>query len=297
MNKYRKITALLLALILALSFAACNSSSDDEDYGDDYESEDYYESEEESYGITASDLNGIWSTERGNILELDFDNETYYYETFYGRAGAGECGIYDGRPMMDFDGFLYDFEISEDGLVLRQNGSSTDESVESLDGMVFSRNDNVSVYVSDIGDIAGYWTNNDGESLYIEESDSTYAAQTYEGEQSAGTVGDDHNGKGIYLYLNGKGYVSVSLDENRLKLYFVPTDIYAPDGTFECVFYRDGQIEANTNPENAKYWCDEFGGVWYYDGVGITYIGDDYSVSKDSSELYDADGNYIRGLW
>ena len=36
MNKYRKITALLLALILALSFAACNSS-DDEDYGDDYE--------------------------------------------------------------------------------------------------------------------------------------------------------------------------------------------------------------------------------------------------------------------
>ena len=29
-----------------------------------------------------------------------------------------------------------------------------------------------------------------------------------------------------------------------------------------------GEIEANTNLENAKYWCDEFGGVWYYDGIG-----------------------------
>lgn len=163
--------------------------------------------------------------------------------------------------------------------------------------MTFVRNGNVSVYVNEIGDIAGYWTDNEGESLYIEDSDSTYAAQTAGGAQSVGTVGDDHNGKGIYLYINGKAYVGVSLDENRLKFYFVPTDAYAPDGTFECVLYRNGQIEANTNPENAKYRCDEFGGVWYYDGVGITYLGDDYTIGEDASELYDADGNYIRGLW
>lgn len=286
----------MLALVLVLSLTACSGNSDD-DYDSDY-GESYYDNgDEESSGVLASDLNGTWSSECGNILELDFDSETYYYETFYGRGGAGECGIYDGRPMMDFDGFLYDFELSEDGLVLRQNGYSTDESVESLDGMTFVRNGNVSVYVNEIGDIAGYRTDNEGESLYIEDSDSTYAAQTADGAQSVGTVGDDHNGKGIYLYLNGKAYVGVSLDENRLKFYFVPTDAYAPDGTFECVLYCDGQIEANTNPENAKYWCDEFGGVWYYDGVGITYLGDDYTISEDASELYDADGNYIRGLW
>ena len=286
----------MLALVLVLSLTACSGNSDD-DYDSDY-GESYYDNgDEESSGVLASDLNGTWSSECGNILELDFDSETYYYETFYGRGGAGECGIYDGRPMMDFDGFLYDFELSEDGLVLRQNGYSTDESVESLDGMTFVRNGNVSVYVNEIGDIAGYWTDNEGESLYIEDSDSTYAAQTADGAQSVGTVGDDHNGKGIYLYLNGKAYVGVSLDENRLKFYFVPTDAYAPDGTFECVLYCDGQIEANTNPENAKYWCDEFGGVWYYDGVVITYLGDDYTISEDASELYDADGNYIRGLW
>ena len=63
--------------------------------------------------------------------------------------------------------------------------------------MTFVRNGNVSVYVNEIGDIAGYWTDNEGESLYIEDSDSTYAAQTADGAQSVGTVGDDHNGKGF----------------------------------------------------------------------------------------------------
>lgn len=58
-----------------------------------------------------------------------------------------------------------------------------------------------------------------------------------------------------------------------------------------------GEIEANTNLENAKYWCDEFGGVWYYDGIEITYLGDNYTIGEDSSELYDEYGNYIRGLW
>lgn len=58
-----------------------------------------------------------------------------------------------------------------------------------------------------------------------------------------------------------------------------------------------GEIEANTNLENAKYWCDEFGGVWYYDGIGITYFGDNYTIGEDSSELCDEYGNYIRGLW
>ena len=296
MNKSSKITALLFVLILVFSLTACSGGSDD-NYDSDH-GESYYDNEdEESSVVLAAELSGTWSSERGNILELDFDNETYYYETFYGRGGAGECGIYDGRPMMDFDGFLYDFELNEDGLVLRRNGSSTDESVESLDGMAFTRNDNVSAYVNEISDIAGYWTNNNGESLYIEDSDSTYVAQTAGGAQSVGTVGDDHNGKGIYLYLNGKAYIGVSLDEKRLKFYFVPTDIYSPDGTFECVFYRDGEIEANTNLENAKYWCDEFGGVWYYDGIGITYLGDNYTIGEDSSELYDEYGNYIRGLW
>lgn len=126
MNKFSKIAALLLALVLVLSLTACSGNSGD-DYDSDY-GESYYDNgDEESSGVLASDLNGTWSSECGNILELDFDSETYYYETFYGRGGAGECGIYDGRPMMDFDGFLYDFELSEDGLVLCQNGSSTDE--------------------------------------------------------------------------------------------------------------------------------------------------------------------------
>lgn len=105
----------MLALVLVLSLTACSGNSDD-DYDSDY-GESYYDNgDEESSGVLASDLNGTWSSECGNILELDFDSETYYYETFYGRGGAGECGIYDGRPMMDFDGFLYDFELARTGL-------------------------------------------------------------------------------------------------------------------------------------------------------------------------------------
>ncbi len=77
MNKSSKITALLLVLILVLSLTACSGGSDG-DYGSDH-GESYYDNEdEESSVVLAAELSGTWSSERGNILELDFDNETYY---------------------------------------------------------------------------------------------------------------------------------------------------------------------------------------------------------------------------
>lgn len=80
MNKSSKITALLLVLILVLSLTACSGGSDD-DYDSDH-GESYYDNEdEESSVVLAAELSGTRSSERGNILELDFDNETYCYET------------------------------------------------------------------------------------------------------------------------------------------------------------------------------------------------------------------------
>lgn len=67
----------MLALVLVLSLTACSGNSDD-DYDSDY-GESYYDNgDEKSSGVLASDLNGTWSSECGNILELDFDSETYW---------------------------------------------------------------------------------------------------------------------------------------------------------------------------------------------------------------------------
>lgn len=70
----------MLVLILVFSLTACSGGSDD-DYDSDHGESYYYNEDEESSVVLAAELSGTWSSERGNILELDFDNETYYYET------------------------------------------------------------------------------------------------------------------------------------------------------------------------------------------------------------------------
>lgn len=109
----KKLTALLLTLLLALSLAACGGTDDDDDTG-----------LADFTPMTVEELTGGWVDDDGNQLVIDPDTSTYDYRTWYGRVGFGPFEVVDDRPVIEYDGFYYDFEADGDGFVLRQNGSS-----------------------------------------------------------------------------------------------------------------------------------------------------------------------------
>lgn len=72
----KKLTALLLTLLLALSLAACGGTDDDDDTG-----------LADFTPMTVEELTGGWVDDDGNQLVIDPDTSTYDYRTWYGRVG------------------------------------------------------------------------------------------------------------------------------------------------------------------------------------------------------------------
>lgn len=100
----KKLTA-LLTLLLALSLAACGGADDD----DDTDLTDFTP-------MTVEELTGGWVDDDGNQLVIVPDTSTYDYRTWYGRVGFGPFEVVDDRPVIEYDGFYYDFEADGDGL-------------------------------------------------------------------------------------------------------------------------------------------------------------------------------------
>lgn len=59
---------------------------------------------------------------------------------------------------------------------------------------------------------------------------------------SNGTIDNKYEGKGPYLFLNGFAYLCPSADGNSFTLKFQSSDSQSPDGSFDGVFYRNGDV-------------------------------------------------------
>ena len=59
--------------------------------------------------VTAKMLSGAWIDDQGNALDIRPGEGQYTYRTWYGRMGKGEYNEDNGKPMIIFDGFYYDF--------------------------------------------------------------------------------------------------------------------------------------------------------------------------------------------
>lgn len=234
--------------------------------------------------VTAKMLSGAWIDDQGNALDIRPGEGQYTYRTWYGRMGKGEYNEDNGKPMIIFDGFYYDFLPQDvgDGIVLAQNGSGN---AESLDNAVFEKGGN-DIFDFDLSALNGSWQNARGEVLVIDTDREAYLAYSAM-MASSGNFGDAMNGKGPYLFIDGyKAYICPAEDANSFTLF--PAEDAVTDGSFMGVFYRDGDSSAYANLAESGF-TEASGHLFYYDGVHSYALPDTYSLADDGL-AYDANG-------
>ena len=216
-----------------------------------------------------------WNFSKKGVLVID--NEDGDYEEDNVMMDAMDCGADD-------------FEADGDGFILRQNGTSDRAG---LDGARFGPGES-DVYAPELTTLDGVWQDALGETLVIDTGRMEYLAYSPDG-MTGGTIRDGGDGLGVYLFLNGRGYFAVSPDGNSFTLFFEASDTNAPDGTYEGVFYRDGNADRYADLDNAEFYASD-GHLRYYDGENIFFLPDTYAVAADGL-AYDGAGNVYAAGW
>ena len=172
---------LVLALLLLLSLTACgDSSSDDPQSG--------YETV-----MDMEFLDGMWSIDGTSRLYFDSEEGFYAYRTGWGLGGRGEFELSEasGRPMIFFNGFLYNFLLRDDGVLLpNQNGEGSGLTIHRH---TFLRDDEAEIVEWDKSNWDGMWQNALGETIVIDSSLMQYIACSPDYSMS-GTMNDEGEG-------------------------------------------------------------------------------------------------------
>ena len=87
----------------------------------------------------------------------------------------------------------------------------------------------------------------------------------------------------------------MSPDGNSFTLFFEASDTNAPDGTYEGVFYRNGDADLYAELDDAEFYASD-GHLRYYDGENIFFLPDTYAVAADGL-AYDGAGNVFAAGW
>ena len=177
----KKQLVLFLALALCLGLTACgDTESDDTQSG--------YETV-----MDMEFLDGMWSIDGTAKLYFDSTEGFYAYRTRWGLGGRGEFELSEasGRPMIFFNGLLYNFLL---------------------------RDDEAEIVEWDISNWDGMWQNALGETIVINSSLMQYIACSPDYSMS-GTMDDEGEGMGLYLYDNGtRAYLCPGDDGNSFTL-------------------------------------------------------------------------------
>lgn len=289
MRERRRGLALMVALMLCLALSAC---------GDTAQGDTQPGSVLEPVTDTTS-LDGMWSI--GGTTKLYFDSESgyYIYRSYWGSGGRGEFFLSEagGKPMIKFNRFLYDFLLRDDGVLLPcQNGDGDGLAIHRN---TFRRDDKAEITEWEVRNWDGVWQNALGETIVIDSESMKYAAWSPDYSKS-GTINDAGEGMGLYLHdIDRCAYLCPSEDGNSFTISGEYPGRYRNDQQFNGVFYRDGDIEAYTDLENAEFYYDSDSAVrvWYYDGVNTYYLGDEYTIGNDGLAYHDDDGLVYPAGW
>ena len=282
----KKQLVLFLALALCLGLTACgDTESDDTQSG--------YETV-----MDMEFLDGMWSIDGTAKLYFDSTEGFYAYRTRWGLGGRGEFALSEasGRPMIFFNGLLYNFLLRDDGVLLpNQNGEGSGLPIHRN---TFLRDDEAEIVEWDISNWDGMWQNALGETIVIDSSLMQYIACSPDYSMS-GTMNDEGEGMGLYLYDNGtRAYLCPGDDGNSFTLSAERFGRYGDDQHFDGVFYRNADFYAYTDMENAEFYEDEYSSfyIWYYDGVNRYLLGNDYTIGEDGLAYFNP-GEGMEYLW
>lgn len=281
-----KQLVLFLALALCLGLTACgDTESDDTQSG--------YETV-----MDMEFLDGMWSIDGTAKLYFDSTEGFYAYRTRWGLGGRGEFELSEasGRPMIFFNGLLYNFLLRDDGVLLpNRNGEGSGLTIHRN---TFLRDDEAEIVEWAISNWDGMWQNALGETIVIDSSLMQYIACSPDYSMS-GTMNDEGEGMGLYLYDNGtRAYLCPGDDGNSFTLSAERFGRYGDDQHFDGVFYRNADFYAYTDMENAEFYEDEYSSfyIWYYDGVNRYLLGNDYTIGEDGLAYFNP-GEGMEYLW
>lgn len=289
MRFFHRLLALTGAALLVLNLAACGSSDIDLALPDEIENGN-------TLVTDVTFLDGMWSVDGLDMLYFDSTNGYYIYHSIHGPTGRGEFTD-ERKPMISYNDFLYDFYLREDGVLLpNQNGSGSD--MPDIDHHTFRRDDESEIYLWELDNYDGMWQNAAGETIVIDAAGGEYSANSA-GYSSSGTVNDAGQGMGLYLYeYDGYAYICPSTDGNSFTISSGFSGRYSTDGHFDGVFYRNGDIDTYADLSQAEFYEDtDRGWVWYFDGVNIYLLGEEYEIGDDGFAYYKGDGKIYPAGW
>lgn len=282
----KKILTLIPALLLCLSLAACGSDG---------------AQPPKSVLEPVTDmalLDGMWDIDGGTKLYFNSEDGYYSYRSYWGLGGRGAFFLSetDDRSAIEFNGFRY-------GLLLRGDGALLPDQNGDGDGLTihrntFRRSEEAPIPYWTIGELDGVWQNAAGETIIISAARGEYDACS-PAYCINGTVRDDGEGMGPYLYDNGaRAYLCMSADGNSFTVSGEYPGRYSGDGHFDGVFYRGGNIEACTDLENAGFYYDrDDTWLWYSDGVNDYFLGDGYYLGDDGLAYCASDDRVYPAGW
>ena len=224
----RALLSLALALVLCLCLTACGCPAGPAEA----------EADDELLVSDMASLDGVWSSDDGlSVLYFDSADGCYLYHSPYGSTGRGVFSNESGKPMIDFCGFLYDFYLNDDGVLqLNRNGSDGGKTPD-LSGEKFRRDEEAQISEWQLADLDGTWQNEAGETIVIDAANREYSACSPD-YVSSGTIGDDEDGRGPYLFDNGNRAYCPAADSGSFAIANGLGTRYSEDGHFDGTFYR-----------------------------------------------------------
>lgn len=158
--------------------------------------------------------------------------------------GQGWVRDADGEAWLNFNRYQHLFELSADGNTIyihpldsEMEDSPPDADTETLFYETFTRDDTADPGQWTLDELDGDWVGEDGSTISIDADNYTYEAQCEE-TGSTGDITEDEDGRGIYLYLNGHGFLIPDATRSTFTIQFVAADFQMPDGNYETTYSR-----------------------------------------------------------